>query len=250
MAELHALAQICLDLFGHSSLAVSLNAGRDVHLEFALWCAGLEYDLALKKEHKDGRQRAKAANFGFPGGMGVARFIATAASDYGVIFTVEEAQALKKRWLAARPEMPKYFQHFSRLLLDKEHFTLKQFRVERWRGKVGYCDGCNGGFQALTADGAKAALFEVSRACYAVPSSPLYGSRPIGFIHDEILTEVPAERLHEAALEKGRIMREQFDRFVPDVPSRTEATAMLRWSKNAEAVYDERGRLVPWVPAA
>jgi DNA polymerase I-like protein with 3'-5' exonuclease and polymerase domains len=101
-------------------------------------------------------------------------------------------------------------------------------------------------FQGLTADAAKAALFEVARLCYTVESSPLYGCRPICFIHDEILLEAPLFKLHEAAKELELVMVAVYQRFTPDVRITADAHAMYRWSKKAKEVFDDDGRLVPW----
>ena len=37
---------------------------------------------------------------------------------------------------------------------------------------------------------------------------------------------------------------------VPDLPVGVEYAAMRRWSKEAEEVRDDRGRLIPWEPSA
>src|SRR5690606_32482748 len=67
-AELHTLAQLCMDYFGESKLAEALNNGIDPHLQMAANILGIPYEEAkdrLKakdKEVKDTRQMAKAAN--------------------------------------------------------------------------------------------------------------------------------------------------------------------------------------------
>ena len=73
--ELVTLAQACLDMVGKSELAKALNNGLDAHLALAGTMMRKSYTemLALKKagDKQVGyyRQGAKAANFGYPGGM-------------------------------------------------------------------------------------------------------------------------------------------------------------------------------------
>jgi hypothetical protein len=43
-------------------------------------------------------------------------------------------------------------------------------------------------------------------------------------------------------------MIEVYSRYTPDVRITADAHLMDRWSKSAEAVHDERGKLVPWSP--
>ena len=70
----------------------------------------------------------------------------------------------------------------------------------------------------------------------------------VGFIHDEIIAEVPSHKAAEAADELARIMREQMQRYTPDVPIKTSVALMDRWYKNAEEVRDRRGTLQVWRP--
>jgi DNA polymerase I-like protein with 3'-5' exonuclease and polymerase domains len=115
----------------------------------------------------------------------------------------------------------------------------------RLRGLAPYTVACNSFFQGLAADGAKAALFEVAKRQYGDPASPLFGTRTVNFIHDELLVEVPEDWAHEAAMELQRVMIDAFNGWVPDVPVRAGVSLMRRWSKNAEPLW-EGGRLVPW----
>jgi len=221
-----------------------------VHLRLAALTMGITYEEAYARRKdpdvKGARQRVKPANFGFLGGMGVDKFILYSRAGYDVIFTRAEAEQIKAQWLEATPEARLYFRHINNLLAGRDICTVKQMRVDRYRGGVRYTDACNGLFQSLAADGAKAAMYAVSRACYADPGSALYRCRPWAFIHDEIIIEAPIERVHEAGKELGVIMEREFNKFVPDCPTTCEAVAMDRWSKNAVARYDSCGKLTIW----
>jgi hypothetical protein len=120
--ELRTLAACCLVRYGESKLAEAVRRhteavrkGRrdvpDPHELTASYILRLtpeEFLKLPKEERKKHRQKAKAANFGFPGGLGVARFVDYAKNDYGVVMTKEEAKALKETWLDAYPEMRRW----------------------------------------------------------------------------------------------------------------------------------------------
>ena len=250
VAELCSLAQVLLDLFGASAMADELRAGRDLHLVFAAELAGCTYEEAVLRSKaknariKELRQAAKAANFGIPGGLG-APALARYAKGYGVILSEREAVELRERWLARFPEMRQYF----KAIAKRAGGVDRHLRTGYLRGDLGFTDACNHNFQHLTAAGAKEALYRVSRECYTRPESPLFGSYPVIFIHDEIMLEVPESRAHEAALVAASIMVNTMNEYTPGVPARAEPALMRRWYKGAEPVYRE-GRLVPWEPPA
>jgi hypothetical protein len=102
--ELCALAQVCLDLFGRSKMAQAINDGVDLHLLLASTLAGCSYSQAVER-YKAGdadiagkRQIAKAANFGFPGGMGAASFVEF-ARGYGLDLSLAFVEQLRSDWL-------------------------------------------------------------------------------------------------------------------------------------------------------
>jgi len=147
------------------------------------------------------------------------------------------------------PEMDKYFRDIGKKCGDRGgSFTYTQPRSGRLRGDVGFCDGCNSGFQGLTADGAKQALHEVIRECYVDLGTPLFGCRPTAFIHDEIILEVPEDRTHRAATRLAEVMIKEMECYLPDIPVKADAHLMRRWYKSAEPTFDDNGNLIPWEP--
>lgn len=191
----------------------------------------------------------QCADFGFPGGLGWASFQSYARKAWGVELTGEQAKQLKIFWLRHFPEMKDYFRWMSNMLeAGGGRADIQSLFSNRWRGKCFYTQGCNNMFQSLTADAAKAALWEVSRLCYTVKSSQLYGCRPLLFVHDELLVEAPLAQAAAAAKELERVMIEVYQRYTPDVKITADAHLMQAWSKDAEAAFDEYGRLVPWEP--
>lgn len=257
-AELRALAQACLWLVGFSDMAefFQREPDGDPHLEVAAEALGITVAEAKARYAKadklvaDARQGAKADNFGWPGGLGPDKWCILARKNYGVQATRGEALARKARWLGRWREMSKYFNYVS----AKVGFggaRVMQLRPggkqHRERGGVGYCDAANGYFQGLIADGAGDALSRVSYECYVDGGTALYGSRPVAFLYDEIICEVPEEIAHEAALRLRDVMVGEMRKWLPDVPVTAEPALMRRWYKKAKAVY-ENGRLVPWEP--
>lgn len=272
-AELCSLSQICIDLFGHSKMGEAIKEGKDLHLLLASQILDISYEEASIKLYnakernadtateeelhedkviKDARQMAKAANFGYPGGLGPDTFIAYAWTNYQVKISRQQAIDLKDIWLETYPEILEFFNYVSEklgrnnwVINESKKFDLVQHRSGRIRGRVGYCDGLNGYFQALTADGAKYAKNIISYEMYCNPNSPLYGSRIVAFIYDEILMESPEEIAHEASIELCRLMLEGMRVFLPDIPSKVEVEMMRHWDKAAKAVY-VNNRLVPF----
>jgi len=263
--EMRALAQICeWEGFG-STMADSFRQGRDPHLEFAAHWTNLDYAEAVKLYAagdplvSERRQFAKVANYGFPGGLGPESFVRHARKQ-GVPLAEDEQEAidlaweLKTAWRRAWPELDGYFDLAGRLTAGPAgRGTIRQYVSGRIRGGVGFCTACNNWFQGLVADGAKAAVWAVARDSKGFgpkgQESPLFGTSPNLFLHDEIIIEAPADRVTEAAAELQRVMVEEMARFIPDLPIEAEAAAMERWYKGPKPKHDPAGRLVPWEPA-
>jgi hypothetical protein len=246
-AELHTLAQCCLDLGLDSQLARVLNSGRDVHVWFGAKMLGWTYEYtrdALKGLHgkdanakaKNARQGAKAANFGFPGGLGIEKFRLYAAKTYQVFLTQAEATALRAAWLEAFPEIRFYFAHVSNLI-DTGN-PLVHFMSQRMRGDVRYTSAANSYFQGRCADMAKDAGWRIFTAGLPV--------RIWNFAHDEILGECPKEFGHEVAHAMAWHMEEAGRVWCPGAPPKAEPALQRRWRKGAEPFYDEAKILRPW----
>lgn len=272
-AELRSLAQVCLWLFGKSALAefFQKDPNGDPHTEFAADIIGISSDEAkVRKSQKctgsladgralgkclhcevgDMRQMCKAFNFGFPGGMGADSMVSYARKAYGVIVQRSKAVEAKQKWLNRWPEMRLYFEYISKLV-GMGGAQVMQMRPgnlpHRLRGNVGYCDGCNGFFQGLTADGAKHALWLVTEEAYTDESSPLFAARarPVVFLYDEVITELLAACASPAAWRQAELMRMGMQVWLPDVPVTCAPALMNRWSKKAKTVIRD-GVLVPF----
>lgn len=253
-AELHAVAQVQLWGLGHSTLATALNKKIDVHSLLGAELEGISYEefLAEKKgKYKKPREWAKAGNFTFWGGGRAKMFVAStnakierpedklSLSDGFRIYT-----AWERAWT---PESQDYFS-WTRQMLGDGLATIKQYVSGRVRANTDYCTTANTFFQGLVADAVKAALLPIAHECYCDRGSPLFGSRPLLDLHDEIFLELKEELAHEAAYRARDILVNTCnERYMPDVPVSAEPALMRRWYKAADTVL-ENGRLVCWEP--
>lgn len=290
--ELCSLGQVLVDLFGTSSIADAINASKDPGaLHTALGARMLGASVAdMKARIKAGdataagfRQAAKAANFGFPGGMGAVTFVLakrkriegeTTAKD-GTVYAglrlcilmtgaercgttkvtetkgrvhapvcaacVACAEDLRNEWFGQWPDMRQYFKVVSDIADTGE---MTQLRSGRVRGGIDFTNTANGFFQGLAADGAKDALWRVSLESYTDRRSPMFGSRPLFFTHDEIVSELPEPVAHEAAHRQAAVMQGAMQEWLPDVFIPALEPALMRfWSKDAKSVF-VNGRLV------
>jgi DNA polymerase-1 len=244
--ELRALSQVCLDMLGYSSMAEALRRGEDLHVSLAAEILGISPEECLRRykagdpEAKDTRQLAKIANFGLPGGMAADTFVEYCAG-YGRVISKDLAAEIKTTWLRRWPEMPDYFARVSREIGPTGEGTVIQMRSNRVRGRVPFCAFANSLFQGLAADGAKRALWKVSKECYTDRASALWNTRPVIFVHDEIISEIPFDPrdpkpTSAAADRKTAVMIEAMQHYIPDVPITAKPVLCRRWYKGAEPV--------------
>jgi hypothetical protein len=113
----------------------------------------------------------------------------------------------------------------------------------RVRAGVGYSQCRNTPFQALAADGAKLALWRLLREGFTVS----------GFIHDEVLVELPDEggyvSLAVVDRVKAALCEEMAAVLGEDIPVECEAALATCWSKDARPIV-EGERMLPWSPGA
>lgn len=277
--ELAMLAQANLWLVGYSKMAEAINAGKDLNTLFGSQMMGVGYE-DMKARLKAGdpvakgmRQAAKAGNYGLGGGMGAAKLASTQrkvglslctsmaraekCGEYKVteyknraisptcLECIAAAEHLKREWLRAWPEMRDYLELASQV--ESAGGEVEQLVSKRVRGGCTYSAAANTLFQGLAADGAKRALWLVTKECFTDAFSTLYGSRPVAFVHDEIILETPEAAGHAALKRLQELMVAGMKEFVPDVAVRTEGCLMRRWYKGAEPVVVD-GRVVPSKP--
>jgi DNA polymerase-1 len=193
--ELATLAQTIYSRDKESVMRSMINDGVDLHRYYA----SVLHNIPPEEVTKQQRQEAKAANFGFPGGLGIETFIAF-SRGYGLELSELKAQQMKDAWFAAFPEMKGYMQY-------KEPEEAGWTLTGRKRARASYCARKNFPFQGLASDGAKLAMYYLDHA----------GIDVVGFVHDEIVSEVPICDADKLLTQQEEIMRNAMKIVVPDV---------------------------------
>lgn len=247
--ELCTLAQMCIHKVGYSRMGELINAGVDLHDTLA--SSYLRMDVLEFKAHKGEdsfdliRKAAKIGNFGFAGGMGIDKFMSNNRKAIAAArMTRADVVRLRDTWFLTFPEMKPYFQLASHIAKNKK--LIIQEVTHRIRGGVGFCDTANGYFSGLAADGAKRAMCEIQRECWATRSSPAFGAYLVAFVHDEFVLCLPRARasnildyLYEIAM---TVMRA----FVPAITGLKGSRALMnRWRKHASE-WRVSGELRPY----
>lgn len=224
--EMRTLGQAALDLVGHSKLARMYQKDRkfDPHTDFA------KLVFNTDNPSKEQRQQTKVANFGFPGGLKAKNFVKY-AKGWGVIITQKEGQKLLDVWFEQWPEMGPYFDIVQNIVGGADYGTQVIPQSGFRRAGVGYNDCANGFFSTLAAHASKEALCEITYRCFCVRTSWLYNSRPVNFVHDEVMSETPKHKAKKAAKEKETIMIQAMEKWTPDVPAASSSKIMDRWVK-------------------
>ena len=281
-AEMRSLGQENWDTQGAASmLAVEYRKDKhfDPHLYAAYQMINIEQGTSLTfddakaiyadKKHKDYklmkkfRTLAKILNFGLAGGLSHVSFV-DYARGYKVYMSIGESKRLCDMWKQVWSEMQTYFDLRSELFRTdvmgdeltteaQRTYLFRQSNRARYLRK--YTVGCNTPFQGISADGAKEAVIRTFQECYFMKKSPLYGCKPILFVHDEIVLECPydgSEESHlkasEAALRLSKVMEVCMEKYTPDVPAVAEPTLSAQWTKDAESDIVD-GVVQVWTPS-
>lgn len=253
--ECVTFAQCELYATGKSKMAEAINRGDDIHSHFVAEYLGCTYDEANKGRKVKGsvyarcrQDIAKAATYGYLGGMGWKRFMQVVnkqAETPAERITPAIAQKARATHMRAWECQPYY--DWCDTFLEKDLATVQQFASGRVRGGVGYTEIRNGWFSALANDAATAGILPViEEMLRADKKSPLYGSLPQLFLHDEQLTALRADRAHEAAFRKRAIMLERAQEFTPDVKMSAMPAIATKWIKAMDTSFDATGRLQCW----
>lgn len=273
--ELRAHAQNCLELLGWSRMAEMLQrqyheGGPDLHLILAASILGVSTQeaqqrmLAGDREMDDARQFAKIPNFGFPGGLGAPTFVTYAARQMSKaqfnkwfgethIQRIQFAQHIRELWFETFPENREYFYIIGGMVDGQYGGNIQQLKSGRRRGRVSFTAAANGFFQGRVADAMKEVLWVLAWECYlgkiygSSKISPLKGSRPFIFLHDEPGTECPEATAYERSIRQQEITVEVLNKWMPDIPCTSTAVITRRWYKGAKPVKVD-GRLVPSRP--
>lgn len=173
---------------------------------------------------------------------------------------VKVSSELGTKWLDAWLEQKLLFE-ISRRLHPRESSPSQWPEVEIpfvkvMRGKVSYTQWLNAPFQGLGAVLTMHGMRLVSKEMYTNRRSPLWGSRLVLNVHDELVAELRTtdgwQRVHDAAERIGYLMREPAREILPDLYPAVEAEPALSYvlSKDVKTIRDKNGVLQPWEPKA
>ncbi len=257
-AEMRTFAQALVDIVGHSKLAEKYQADTafDPHSYLVAEFMGLSYNQVIERKNqndrliKQTRQLMKAANFGFMGGLSSSNFGAYARERYGVgDVSAAKAMELYGFYMKVFPEVKAYFSWVKAQTMNPDGvMDVVLPRSLRISGGKQFTQACNCFAQGVAADGALRALYSITEKCFD-SKSVLYRARPILFIHDEIITEVPLENAVNAASEIQTIMQAGMEYYTPDIPSACSVALADRWYEEADTIYDKNGILTLWTPS-
>jgi len=229
------------------------------------------------------RLLAKPTGLGFPGGLGYVTMVAYAKGTYKVDLTPDTAKRLREIWLESYPEMGPYLEWVNKRCKDPHHLpidieqddgTVKSRTYYAYdtprgmhRAKCGYCEAANGAaLQAFSAEGALEGLYRTAKAMWLAgytgpleaialflntvdPNRLLEKCFPINFLHDEIIWECPEDvKDGDRVRIVENIMVKAMEEITPNVKAGAESAAMRRWYKKAEAIWDDKGNILPWSP--
>jgi len=249
MLELVALAQICVERLGLRSMADKINGGTDMHAEIGADVLGIPYaDVVARRkagdhEAEEARDSGKPANFGLNGGMNDPKtFQLYARKSYGQRLTLEQCQSIMAAWRGRAVDQ----QAWLRLVRSSKNgmglYDMKHPRMQNmWRRGLRYTEACNGPFQVLGMRVAALALWKVIRAQYC--SGEMAGSHVVMFVHDDITSEVPLDKVAEHCAIQERLMAEASREICPDVYAGVDSRVLSHLSKGAKVSKDAAGNV-------
>lgn len=258
--ELCSFAQVAIWELGDARTAELINRSGDpghLHAVLGALLAGEPSPEAFMAKvragepgYKDIRTRAKNGNFGFLGGMGAQRFMdyIWLGSKGKIRITLEESQAIRAATYQANPALPGYLKFVGSTEIGNSGMFESTCPITGMiRRGMWYSAAANCRFQRLAAMVMMRMLKRLARACYL---GELRGCRPAAFIHDQVLVEAPETDVNDVDPIVTRIMRDAAREVMPDVLTKVESQAAACYSKDSARVYDARGRLTVWRPAA
>jgi len=218
--------------------------GEDIHAATASWVLGIPRSQVTK----DDRKKAKAVNFGFVYGMGWRKFIYTAFTKYGVRFSEEEAQAIRRV----------FFEQFSGLLAwhaRQRRLVNDNRRVQNPIGRIRHLpdidspemfvrgeaerQAINSPVQSFGSDLCMLSMIEIDRQF----KSADIAAHTIGTVHDALMFEVRDDHVGLALpiikdTMENLPLAKKFGCYL-DVPIVADISAGKHWGQSKELTKEE-----------
>lgn len=194
-------------------------------------------DVAVYHKVIDFRSKTKVINFGIAYGLSAwslaERFKVSQEEAEVILNDYFSTYSGIKRWLDRNGQDSIALRHSKTILGRKRYYTLSHFEDEqlfRRSKSATRRAGNNAVIQGTNADITKEALNLLQRAY-----DQLEGAKLLFTVHDEIVSEVDADKAEEVAEIKAELMAQAFHRFVKTVPVGTNGkvgvTIADHWTK-------------------
>lgn len=124
--------RIAADMANDREMLRIYQSGGDIHKYTACIALGItleRFSALPKTEQKDWRTKAKAINFGFLYGMGWRKFIGYAKTQYGVVFTEDEAQHIREAFFSRYSALPEWHANMRRFAHENGYVRSYSGRV-------------------------------------------------------------------------------------------------------------------------
>jgi DNA polymerase-1 len=212
--------RIAAKVSGDRALLEAYQARLDLHVLTA------QHVLGVAKVTKEHRQLAKAVNFGLLYGMGPTGFQKYARAQYGLMLSLDQAQAYRSAFFRAYPGLAAWHIRVKRTAATETR-TLsgrRCFLSDRSRTS----DRLNTPVQGTGADGLKLALALLWERRDQVP-----GAFPVLAVHDEVVVEADASQKDAVAEWLKAAMVEAMAPLVEPVPVEVEVSIARTWGGSA-----------------
>jgi uracil-DNA glycosylase family 4 len=120
---------------------------QDIHAATASWVLG----VPMSKVSKEDRKKAKAVNFGFVYGMGARKFVYTAFTKYDLVFSLEEAEGIRKTFFEQFQGLQPWHARQRRLVSDNR-------RVQSPLGRVRHLPDIDSGDRMVRSEAERQAI--------------------------------------------------------------------------------------------
>jgi DNA polymerase-1 len=228
------------------------QTGQDIHRATAAWVLGVPESQVTGAD----RKKAKAVNFGFVYGMGAPKFVATAFEKYELVFSLDEAKAIRRA----------FFEQFSGLLgwhARCRRLVAYNHRAQSPIGRVRHLpdilsedqgvraeaerQAINSPVQGFGSDMCQLSMVEIDKLIKAQDID----AHTIGTVHDSLMFEVAVKDLKRALpLIKGTMENLPLQRLFGlsiDVPIIADIKVGRYWGGatelSADDVWDWKGKI-------
>jgi DNA polymerase-1 len=210
--QLRLAAKIASD----RKMMAAFRSGADLHTLTAQTITGKQ------EVTKEERATAKAVNFGLLFGLGSKGLIKTAAADYGIHLSLEEATAYRDAFFQSYTGLREWHRQAGRSTAKESRTILGRRRL--FTEKTPYTHRLNSPVQGSEADGAKLAMALLWERREQCP-----GAFPVLFVHDEIVLEADADTAEAAADWLKTAMIGGMKDVLATVPCEVEVSIVPTW---------------------